>query len=113
MASKATCSACNRVFVADSYPKAKSARDAHRRTCVATLRVEYANATVTLTRQPDTGDFLCTCSEHPNGHRFSATNNLRRHVKLSKCHWIGSTEVRICTLWIFTSKLEERLSRMA
>ncbi|KAG6882946.1 hypothetical protein C0993_008560 [Termitomyces sp. T159_Od127] len=92
MSFTAACTKCNKTFMADSYAKAKSARDVHRRTCVSSFQVEYPNATVTLSRQSNTGDFVCICSLYPAGHSFNSTHNVKKHVTLSKCHWVGPTE---------------------
>ncbi|KAG6882658.1 hypothetical protein C0993_009690 [Termitomyces sp. T159_Od127] len=94
MSFTAACTKCNKTFMADSYAKAKSARDVHRRTCVSSFQVEYPNAMVTLSRQSDTGDFICICSLYPAGHSFNSTHNVKKHVTLTKCHWVGPTEVR-------------------
>ena len=87
----AVCQTCKQVFERETAYFAKMARNVHRRTCVPEVQVTYANTTVTLQRNPDTKDFLCVCSLHPTGHRYTCTASITKHAATSNCEWIGTT----------------------
>lgn len=82
------CSMCNALF-SGIHGTAKSAREIHQRTCQPTVDVKYENHTVTLQRNPSTGEFMCYCNASGCPRGYKTTRGIKDHAKSLHSTWIG------------------------